>query len=79
MTYTEPWHCEMCDDPSSLCQCEDGPWNDIDQAFDFLKKERARLRSECGKAREALLGHAGGSVALACLNRALQKGGIDNG
>jgi hypothetical protein len=34
--------------------------------------ESERLLTECLKAREALLGHAGGSVALACLNRALQ-------
>lgn len=34
-----------------------------------------RLSTECRKARDALLGEAGGSVALACLNRALAEQG----
>lgn len=33
--------------------------------------EIERLSTECRKAREALLSHAGGSVALECLNRAI--------
>ena len=49
---------------------------------DELEQERKRLVDECSKARSALLGEAGGSVALKCLNRALQtkvKGEIRGG
>jgi predicted RNase H-like nuclease (RuvC/YqgF family) len=52
--------------------CRDETINLLDENALRLRSEIERLQSECRKAREALLGHAGGSVALSCLNRALQ-------